>query len=308
MISSTAVSVVIPSIGRASLRRAVESALQQTAPPGEVIVVMDRDVEPDLPDSDSIRVLKTSGGEGPSIAKHIGVSSAKGDLIALLDDDDVWRLNKLEMQLAAAPPGREWIVSCRVVMHEDGRQPITGPHTPIRPDEPIATYMFEFRSPRPRQFRWLNVPTLVFPREIAQRVPLSISAGSIHEDPEWLIEVQRELPNLRIIQLPEPLVDVNFTPGSISRPGVDRSTEYIEWGCRALADQSSRVRGDYMLTSPVASAMKVGSFRGVGRSMVAGVRSGRPGAWAWVYAVTAIMRIVWRRTRNIAARAAERLR
>lgn len=308
MICSTAVSVVIPTIGRASLRRAVESALRQTSPPGEIIVVLDRDCEPDLPASDSIRVLRTSGAEGPSIAKHIGVSSAKGDVIALLDDDDVWRPNKLERQLAAAPPGREWIVSSQVVMHEDGHKPVTGPHTPIRPDEPIASYMFQLSSPRRRQYRWLNVPTLVFPREIAQRVPLSVAAGSIHEDPEWLIEVQRALPNLRIIQLPEPLVDVNFTPGSLSRPGVDRSAEYIEWGTRALADQSRRVRGDYMLTNPVVSALKVNSVRGVARSMVAGVRSGRPGVWAWVYAVAAIMRIVWRRTRNAAGQAVERLR
>src|SRR5436190_1981361 len=135
MISSATVSVVIPTIGRASLRQAVESALHQTSPPGEIIVVLDRDCEPDLPVSDSIRVLRTSGGQGPSIAKHIGVSSAKGDVIALLDDDDVWRSNKLEKQLAAAPSGHEWIMSCRVVMHEDGRKPVMGPHTPIRPDE-----------------------------------------------------------------------------------------------------------------------------------------------------------------------------
>lgn len=301
MISATAVSVVIPTIGRASLRTAVESVLQQTSPPGEIIVVLDRACEPDLPESDLIHVVTTSGGQGPSIAKQIGVSSATGDVIALLDDDDVWRPNKLELQLAAAPPGREWIVSCRVVMHEDGCKPVTGPHTPIRPEEPIARYMFEYRSLRRRQYRWLNVPTLVFPREVAQRVPLSVSAGSIHEDPEWLIAVQRALPNLRIIQLPEPLVDVNFTPGSISRSGVDKSVEYINWGIRALADESRRVRGDYMLTNPVQSAMRVGSFRGVGRSVVAGIRSGRPGAWAWVYAVAAPMRIGWRRIRGVVA-------
>src|SRR6201988_1315286 len=129
MTSGTAVSVVIPSIGRASLRRAVESALRQTSPPMEVIVVVDADCDPDLPDSDSIRVLRTSGGVGPSCAKHIGVEQATGDVIALLDDDDLWRPHKLEKQLAAAPPGDEWIVSCRYVIHDDGRKPLTGPRT-----------------------------------------------------------------------------------------------------------------------------------------------------------------------------------
>ena len=44
-------------------------------------------------------------------------------------------------------------------------------------------------------------------------VPLSVSAGSIHDDPLWLMEVHRALPDLPIVQLPEPLVDVNATPG-----------------------------------------------------------------------------------------------
>jgi glycosyltransferase involved in cell wall biosynthesis len=269
--------------------------------------VVDADCEPDLPDSDSIRVLRTSGGVGPSMARHIGVSSAKGDVIALVDDDDVWRPHKLEKQLAAAPPGHEWIVSCRFVVHEGGRKPITRPHTLIRPDESIAPYMFQVRSPRRRQCRWLGVPTMVFPREVAQRVPWSVAADPIHDDAKWVIEVQRALPNLRIIQLPEPLVDIIFTPGSLSRSGIDRSAEYIDWGIRELADESRRVRGDYMLTNPASSALAVGSFGGVARSIVAGVRSGRPGVWAWVYAIAAIMRIGWRRVRNTAAGVAERL-
>lgn len=282
MINGTAVSVVIPTIGRASLRSAVESALNQTSPPMEVIVVLDRDCDPDLPESDSIRVLRTSGGVGPGHAKRIGVESAKGNVIALLDDDDVWYPDKLEKQLAAAPVGDEWIVSCRFLVHAPGRKPVTCPHRLIRPDDLVVTYLYKARALRRRS--GLPVPTLVFPREVAQMVPLSVSAGSIHDDPLWLMEVQRALPDLRIIQLPEPLVDVNATPGSITRPGVDRSKDYIDWGVRELADQSGRVRGDYLLTSPVSSALEVGSLRGVARSMAAGVRSGRPGLWAWGYA------------------------
>lgn len=308
MISSTSVSVVIPTICRASLRRAVDSALQQTLPPGEIIVVVDREGEPDLPDSDAIRVVRTSGGVGPSIAKHIGVSAAKGDVIALLDDDDVWRSHKLEKQLAVAPPGDEWIVSCQYEFHIDGRKPRTYPATLLRRDERIAQYLFQFRSPPPRRVRWLAVPTLMFPRAVAQRVPWSVSAGSIHDDPKWLIEVQRALPNIQIIQVDEPLVDVICTPGSVSFTEADQSKEFIDWGNRELVDESSRVRGDFMLGDPVTSAIAGDSVRSVVRAMAAGIRAGRPGVWAWVYAVAAIMKIVWLRTRRIATRAPERLR
>ena len=112
MMTEAAISVIIPTIGRASLRTAVESALNQTVPPAEVIVVVDSDGEPDLPTSDAVRVLRTSGGVGPGRARQLGIDSAKGDIIALLDDDDRWKKGKLEKQLAAAPRGGRWIVSC----------------------------------------------------------------------------------------------------------------------------------------------------------------------------------------------------
>jgi hypothetical protein len=128
---------------------------------------------------------------------------------------------------------------------------------------------------------------------------MSVAAGSIHDDPKWLLEVRRALPNIPIVQVPEPLVDVMVTPRSVSRPGVDRSKEFIDWGIRELADESNRVRGDYFLTNPLGSARAVGSFRGVARSIVAGIRSGRPGPWAWGSAAMAIVRVGWRRAREV---------
>jgi glycosyltransferase involved in cell wall biosynthesis len=287
----TMVSVVIPSIGRASLRRAVESALNQTSPPMEVIVVLDRDCEPDLPESHSIQVVRTPGGVGPSRAKQIGIESAKGNVIALLDDDDLWYPDKLEKQLAAAPAGDQWIMSCRSVFRADWRKPMIYPRKLIRPDERVPHYLFTFRSLR-RGRPTLPVPTLVFPRDVAHRVPLSVSAGSIHDDPKWLMEVQRALPDLQIVQVPEALVEVHVARGSLSRPGVDRSEEDIDWGVRELADESPRVRGDYVLVVGVSSSLDVGSLRAVARSMVAGVRWGRPGPWAWAYGWAAVLRIV----------------
>ena len=137
MINGTAVSVVIPTIGRASLRTAVDSALNQTSPPMEVIVVLDRDCDPDLPESDSIRVLRTPGRVGPSRAKQIGVESAKGNVIALLDDDDVWYPDKLEKNSwprhRSAMNGSYRVDICTML---PGRKPVTCPHRLIRRDGP----------------------------------------------------------------------------------------------------------------------------------------------------------------------------
>jgi Glycosyl transferase family 2 len=302
MIPELTVSVVIPTIGRASLKRAVESALHQTSPPMEVIVVVDADCEPDLPHSASVRVLRTSGGVGASLAKHIGIESADGNVIALLDDDDVWREDKLEVQLAAIPFGNEWIISSRFSVHADGRQPVIGPRTPITRDERIAPYLFELRSPQ--AFNMVQTSTLVFPRALTQTVPMSVAAGSIHDDPKWMIEVRRAFPDLPIIQVPEPLVDIIWTAGSLSRSGVDRSKDLIDWGLRELADEPKRARGDYMLTSPVGSALASGSLGGVARSIVAAIRFGRPGLLAWASVAKSILRLGWERMRAAATRVA----
>lgn len=296
MATERTVSVVIPTIGRASLRTAVESALRQTPPPIEVIVVLDADCEPDLPPSTAVRVLKTSGAVGPSAAKHLGIESASGEIIALLDDDDSWRDNKLEVQLAAAPPGDEWIVSSRFYIHAPGSEPIIGPRILIRRDEAIAAYLFEIRVPR--AFNMVPTPTMIFPRALAQAVPMSVAAGSIHDDPKWLMEVRRAFPDLPIIQVPEPLVDINWSPVSISRPQADRSKALIEWGIRELADESPRTRGDYMLTSPVGSALSTGSFSGVTASLSAGVRFGRPGPLAWASIAKSMAKLAAGRMKN----------
>ena len=297
-----AVSVVIPTICRASLRLAVESALRQTSPPLEVVVVVDTDGEPDLPRSADVRMVRTAGRVGPSVAKHIGIESARGDVIALLDDDDVWRDDKLEIQLAAVPLGNEWILSSRFSVHLDGQEPVIGPRVLITRNERIAPYLFEFRMQR--AFNMVQTSTLVFPRALAQTVPMSVAAGSIHDDPKWLIEVRRVFPDLPIIQVPEPLVDIVWTAASVSRSGVDRSQDLIDWGIRELADESKRMRGDYMLTSPVGSALGAGSPLGLAKSIAAGVRYGRPGRLAWASAVKSALRLGWGRMRTFAARVA----
>jgi glycosyltransferase involved in cell wall biosynthesis len=301
MTSAPPVSVIIPTVGRSSLRTAVESALQQTVPPMEVIVVVDSDCEPDVPDSDEVRVLRTSGRVGPGRARQLGIDSARGDVIALLDDDDRWFEDKLEKQLSAAPRHGRWILSCRYIRRAEGRKPVTIPARLIHPHERVAPYLMTLSSAR-RARSSLAVPTLMFPKAVSEVVPLSASAGSIHDDPMWLMKVQRALPDLTILQIPDCLVEVNVTADSVSRPGADHSQDYIDWGVQELASESRRVRGDYMLYSPVSSALQVASFRGLLRSVTAGVRWGRPGVWAWAYAATAGLRIIARQARRRTAR------
>lgn len=99
------VSVIIPTYNSGPLVvEAVESALAQTAPPHEVIVVDDGSTD-DTADrltrfGDRIRYVRQTNAR-VAAARNNGVRTATGDAVAFLDADDVWHPEKLARQVAA---------------------------------------------------------------------------------------------------------------------------------------------------------------------------------------------------------------
>ena len=101
------VSVVLPTRGRPMLlREAVRSVQGQTLPPSEIVVVDDggegeaeRALAP-FRRAAGIPVGVVEGpGRGPGAARNAGIAAATGELIAFLDDDDLWLPQKLEWQV-----------------------------------------------------------------------------------------------------------------------------------------------------------------------------------------------------------------
>ena len=84
---------------------AIESVLNQTYPNMETIVVDDCSnysitdhLSEYLPD---IELIRNDENRGPNWSRATGISRAKGDCIAFLDDDDRWRPSKIEHQVEA---------------------------------------------------------------------------------------------------------------------------------------------------------------------------------------------------------------
>ncbi len=98
------ISVVIPAFNAAAfIAETIRRVWAQTLPPLEVIVVDDGSVDA------TAAVAAASGcvvirqhNSGVCAARNAGIVAASGDWIALLDHDDLWELNKLERQAAAA--------------------------------------------------------------------------------------------------------------------------------------------------------------------------------------------------------------
>lgn len=100
-----AVSVIIPTLNRnALLQEAVQSVLRQSFPDFDVIVVDDGsepEVEPTCVANGDERIqVVRQAHRGRSAARNRGLAMAKGKYIALLDDDDAYLPQKLEVQVA----------------------------------------------------------------------------------------------------------------------------------------------------------------------------------------------------------------
>lgn len=100
--SSTFVSVIIPTYNRASvLKRAINSVLNQTYKNIELIIIDDgsTDETQELLDQLNLESIKTTNG-GVSKARNLGIQQAQGKWLAFLDSDDEWLPEKLEKQIA----------------------------------------------------------------------------------------------------------------------------------------------------------------------------------------------------------------
>ena len=99
------ISVVIPSYNRKDfLKRSIDSAINQTKKPLEIIVVDDGSTDGTeamiKSDYDFVKFIKQKN-KGVSAARNIGIEVSIGEWICFLDSDDEWKKDKLEKQIIA---------------------------------------------------------------------------------------------------------------------------------------------------------------------------------------------------------------
>lgn len=117
------ISVIIPSFNRAdTIERSVRSVLAQTYIDLECIVVDDgstdatQDVVKEIEDP-RLRYHRLDKNSGACVARNEGIRLAMGEYIAFQDSDDVWRENKLEVQMEALYRFDADVCFCGFVKH-----------------------------------------------------------------------------------------------------------------------------------------------------------------------------------------------
>jgi len=136
--STPLVSVVIPTYNRARLvREAVASVLAQSYRPLELIVVDDGSTDATgaaLAGRPEVRVVRQPHTGMPGQARNAGARLARGEYLAFLDSDDLWRPHKLERQVAVATVDggaiwhtrERWVRSGRVISQRSQRHRRSG--------------------------------------------------------------------------------------------------------------------------------------------------------------------------------------
>jgi glycosyltransferase involved in cell wall biosynthesis len=189
----TCVSVVITTRHRPDLLpRALESALKQTHPPKEVIVVIDGTDQETLtflqtvPDP-RLRVIALEQSMGGCSARNTGVSAARCDWVAFLDDDDEWRPEKLQAQLkvAANCHAQYPIVSCRVLAQTPGGPAFVWPKRRPLLCEHLSDYILS-RNTMTQGEGLITTSMILAPRELLIRVPFTAGLRR-HQEWDWLL-------------------------------------------------------------------------------------------------------------------------
>jgi glycosyltransferase involved in cell wall biosynthesis len=226
------VSAVICTLNRPLLvLRAVNSICAQTYRDIEIVVVIDG---PNAATRESLvtvddprlRVVENPTNVGISNARNIAIREARGEWIAMLDDDDEWLPEKLQKQMAlAATLKRDDAVVLTLYYDRHGAKEMVQPRRFPRPGQPISEYLFcEYPLLGSRE-TFLQTSTWLARRSFMIEHPFTPDMR-INEDPDWLLHAIHDT-NEQLAFVREPLA-IFHTDENRARLSANRKSAWKE--------------------------------------------------------------------------------
>lgn len=214
------VSVIIPCYNGAQyLPDALDSALAQTFGDFELLIVDDGSTDDTAEvagryiarDRERVHYLHQPNC-GLAVARNTAISHARGDLLALLDCDDIWTPERLAEGIALMDARPEVGLTHANIVYVDGeKRPIR--EDLVRQEQYLSGRIFEHIYTRRAH---LACPTVLFRRECVERVggfdPELTRLGC--EDRDLWLRIARKYD---VAYLPKALAYYRVTAGSMSR-------------------------------------------------------------------------------------------
>jgi glycosyltransferase involved in cell wall biosynthesis len=215
------ISVIIPAYNsEQTIRRALDSVLNQTRPPEEIIVVddgsMDKTAEAVRAYGEKVRLIRQENA-GVSVARNTGITAAAGDWIAFLDADDEWLPEKLQRQTyhLARHPELRWTYG-NFYLAKPNREPLTPAHVSSKVTERLNDQTFDdyLLAYTAGSYAWTSV--LIINRDVFAKTGLFEPGMRRAQDNDLWFRIAYQYP--AVGYLPEPLAIYHLdTPHSSTK-------------------------------------------------------------------------------------------
>lgn len=210
-------------------KQAVDSILDQTVEPSEVVLVVDGPVPSELntiienfEKNPLFRIIRLEKNQGHGIARQTGLEKCSYDLVALMDADDLSVNNRFELQLKKFHKNADLdIVGGIISEFVDDPQNTVGRRFVPESDAEIKTYLKK-RSP-------MNQVTVMFKKDSIQKVGGYLD-WFCNED--YFLWIRMVLAGMKFANVPDILVNVRVGRDMYKRRGgwkYFKSEAKIQW-------------------------------------------------------------------------------
>ncbi len=196
------VSILIPTVGRPTLKRALDSLIAQTYSNWEAIVVLNQTSTPPVLPNDPRIVLVVA----PDIAKDTGASarnlgfgSSTGLFISTLDDDDWWEPTFLEEMTKALKDSGADLIYCRTTLRnrEDGSA--------------YGTWLYEFNPDVLPKAGYILSPSILCRRAMLEGYQFHANEKGRNSD--WIFYIERYRAGFKFASVDLTLANLSVNDG-----------------------------------------------------------------------------------------------